>query len=65
MLPADIGIGDSNTSLVINSHNELVAQRDRILRNSSEKNPVVIQLNNQITSLKSNLQNSLKNMNQL
>ena len=62
MLPADIGIGDSNTAQVIKSHNDLVAQRDRILKNSSHKNPVVIQLNNQIASLKSNLQNSLKNI---
>lgn len=62
MLPADIGIGDASTSQAIKSYNELVGQRDRILRSSSEKNPVVIQLNNQITSLKSNLQNSLKNI---
>ena len=59
MLPANIGIGDGNTSLIIKSHNDLVAQRDRILKNSSEKNPVVIQLNNQIKNLKLNLQNSL------
>ncbi|WP_296386359.1 polysaccharide biosynthesis tyrosine autokinase [Winogradskyella sp.] len=59
MLPADIGIGDSNTSQVIKTHNELVAQRDRILRNSTEKNPVVIQLNNQIATVKQNLQSSL------
>ncbi|MFP4844904.1 energy transducer TonB [Winogradskyella sp. PE311] len=31
---------------------ELVAQRDRILKNSSEKNPVVIQLNRQIEDLR-------------
>ena len=59
MLPANIGIGDSNTAQVIKSHNELVAQRDRILKNSTEKNPVVIQLNNQIDALKTNLQSSL------
>lgn len=62
LLPADIGIGDSNTSQVIRSHNELVAERDRLLKNSSEQNPVVIQLNNQIATLKMNLQNSLRNM---
>jgi succinoglycan biosynthesis transport protein ExoP len=62
MLPSDIGIGDSNTSQVINSHNELVAQRDRILNNSSSTNPVVIQLNNQISTLKLSLQNSLNNI---
>ncbi|MAX70184.1 MAG: tyrosine protein kinase [Flavobacteriaceae bacterium] len=62
MLPANIGIGDANTAQVIKSHNDLVAQRDRLLRNSSEKNPVVMQLNNEINALKTNLQNSLESM---
>ena len=62
MLPSDLGIGDSNTTEIIRSHNNLVAQRDKLLRNSSETNPVVIQLNNQIASLKSNLKTSLVNI---
>jgi capsular exopolysaccharide synthesis family protein len=62
LLPSASGIGDANTAQVIKSHNELVAQRDRILRNSSAKNPVVIQLNNQIETLKLNLENSLTNI---
>lgn len=62
LLPPNIGIGDGNTSQVIKSHNDLVAERDRLLKNSSEQNPIIIQLNNQISSLKTNLQNSLKNM---
>ncbi|WP_179347770.1 GumC family protein [Winogradskyella pacifica] len=62
MLPSDLGIGDSNTSQVIRTHNELVARRDGILNSSSSKNPVVIQLNNQIETLKSNLKNSLNNI---
>lgn len=62
MLPADIGIGDAGTGQLIKSHNELVARRDALLRNSTEKNPVVVQLNNQISALKVNLQNSLASM---
>ncbi|MCA0152985.1 GumC family protein [Winogradskyella vincentii] len=62
LLPANIGIGDTNTAQIIKSHNELVAQRDRLLRNSTEKNPVVIELNNQISTLKTSLQNSLESM---
>ncbi|NRB84644.1 MAG: tyrosine protein kinase, partial [Winogradskyella sp.] len=62
MLPANIGIGDSNTSQVIQRHNELVAQRDRLLKTGTEKNPVVVQLNNQINALKSNLKCSLGSM---
>ena len=62
MLPADIGIGDAGTGQLIKSHNELVARRDALLKNSTEKNPVVVQLNNQINALKVNLQNSLASM---
>ncbi|RCT54266.1 polysaccharide biosynthesis tyrosine autokinase [Winogradskyella sp. KYW1333] len=62
LLPANIGIGDASTAQIIKSHNELVAQRDRILKNADEKNPVVISLNNQINTLKTNLQNSLESI---
>jgi len=62
MIPANIDIGRGNTEQIIKSHNELVAQRDRLLKNSSEKNPTVIQLNNQINALKQNLQSSLASM---
>lgn len=61
MLPADI-IGDPSTSEVTKSYNELVAKRDKLLQSSSEKNPVVINLNNEIATLKKNLQNSLQSM---
>lgn len=62
ILPADIGIADNSVSQLTKSHNELVLQRDRILKNSSEKNPTVINLNNQINALKSSLVSSLDNM---
>lgn len=64
MLPADVGIGDASTAQMIASHNELVAERDRILKNSTPKNPVVVNLNDQINALKSNLERSLSNMKQ-
>jgi uncharacterized protein involved in exopolysaccharide biosynthesis len=64
MLPADVGIGDASTAQMIRSHNDLVAERNRILKNSSHKNPVVINLNDQINALKSNLERSLSNMKQ-
>ena len=62
LLPSNLGIADANVNQVTKSHNELVAQRDRLLKNSSEKNPVVINLNNEISALKDNLENSLQNM---
>lgn len=62
ILPENIGIGDASTAQIIRSHNELVAKRDRLLKNSSEKNPTVVHLNNQITTLKSSLRMSLSSI---
>jgi succinoglycan biosynthesis transport protein ExoP len=61
LLPS-IGIADANISLVTKNHNELVAQRDKLLKNSTEKNPIVINLNTQIDALKENLVQSVGNM---
>jgi tyrosine-protein kinase Etk/Wzc len=62
LLPANVGIENPTVAQVTNSHNELVLQRNRILKNSSEKNPTVINLNNQISDLKKNLNQSLQNL---
>lgn len=62
LLPANVGIEDNNLSIITKNYNDLVLQRDRILRNSSLKNPTVINLNNQIAALKANLDQSLKSL---
>ena len=62
LLPANVGITDNGVAQITKSHNELVLQRNRILKNSSEKNPVVVNLNNQISALKANLDQSLENI---
>lgn len=62
LLPADIGIGDNNIAQVTKRHNELVQERNRLLKYSSDKNPTVVNLTNQINQLKSNLSQSLSNI---
>ncbi|HXJ99243.1 MAG TPA: polysaccharide biosynthesis tyrosine autokinase [Gelidibacter sp.] len=62
LLPSNIGISDGSINQITKSYNELVAQRDKMLINSTEKNPVVINLNSQINALKENLEISLANM---
>ncbi|MGK0447600.1 MAG: capsular exopolysaccharide synthesis family protein [Polaribacter sp.] len=61
-LPADVGITDSNVSQITNRYNELVLRRNQVLKNSSDKNPTVINLNNQINALKGNLNQSIENI---
>ncbi|OUR90675.1 tyrosine protein kinase [Flavobacteriales bacterium 34_180_T64] len=62
LLPADVGIADNSVAQITKSHNDLVLQRDRILKSSTDKNPTVINLNNQISALKENLNQSLNNI---
>ena len=62
LIPANIGISNSAISQVTKRHNELVLERNRILKNSSEKNPTVVNLSNQINELKTNINQSLKSI---
>lgn len=62
LLPANIGISDNSVAETTKRYNELVLQRNRILRNSSDKNPVVVNLNTQIAEIKASLNRSLDNL---
>ncbi|TYB76222.1 GumC family protein [Bizionia myxarmorum] len=59
LLPLNMGIEDGNIGQVAKRHNSLVQERDRILKNSSEINPTVVNLTNQISQLKADLAQSL------
>ena len=55
-LPIVFQVADKSSISLEERLKELITQRDRVLQNSSEKNPVVIQLNEQINSLKKEMQ---------
>ncbi len=62
LIPSNIGINDvtyNNTSAQIN---ELVQQRNRILKSSTEKNPTIVNLDGQISDLRKSLNQSLINI---
>jgi capsular exopolysaccharide synthesis family protein len=62
LLPTNIGISDNSVSQLTQQYNNLVLEKNRLLKNSSEKNPTVVNLSNQIDQLKSNLTQSLDNI---
>ncbi len=62
LLPADVGISDNAVSQLTKNHNDLVLQRNRLLKNSTEKNPTIVNLDTQINALKDNLSQSLNNI---
>ena len=62
LLPSNLGIAETGVNAVISDYNTLVLERNRILRGSTPKNPVIIDLNNQISQIKENVLRSLLQM---
>ena len=62
LLPANLGITDNGLSGLIASYNNVVLERNRMLRNATEENPTVLRLTSQINSLKQNVLKSLTNV---
>lgn len=62
LLPTNIISGESSASGMINSYNQLVLDRNRILKSATEVNPSVVKMDQEIASLKSNVQGSLQRM---
>lgn len=58
LLPANLGL-ESSTSEFVNDHNNLILERDRLLAGSTDKNPVVVRLSEQIDRIRSNVKQSL------
>jgi capsular exopolysaccharide synthesis family protein len=62
LLPTNIISGDASAAGMINSYNQLVLDRNRILKSATEVNPSVVKMNQEISSLKNNVQGSLQRM---
>lgn len=62
LIPANLGLSDPPLTLQITDYNKLVQERGRLLKSSSEKNPVVENLDNQLLALKASIRESLINL---
>ncbi|MBQ0152307.1 MAG: polysaccharide biosynthesis tyrosine autokinase [Chryseobacterium sp.] len=60
VLPLNVGLSDSNLTSDIASYNQLVSERDRLLENSTNANPLVIDATRQINSMRSAVLQSLQ-----
>jgi capsular exopolysaccharide synthesis family protein len=59
LFPSNLGIDDQSIARLIEEHNKLVLERNRLLESSSAKNPKVIQLENQLQAIRESLKESL------
>ena len=62
LLPSNIIAGEGDASGLISSYNQLVLDRNRILKSATPENPSVIKMDQQIASLKNTVQTSLMRM---
>ena len=61
LLPANSGLKNANINSQISEYNNVILQRNNIVANSSEKNPLAVELDNQLTSLRSAIITSVNN----
>ena len=55
VLPANIGLSDNGLTTQIDRYNELIFERKRLLRTSTENNPMIVNLDTSIRAMKANV----------
>ena len=59
IIPANIGLSDNGLSTLIGLYNEMLTERKRLLRTSSESNPAVVNLDTSLEATRKNIQTSV------
>lgn len=62
LIPANTGISDINIESQIREYNELLLRRDKLVGNSSSKNPVVMDMNNSLVAMKQTIIRAVDNL---
>ena len=55
VLPSNIGLSDNGLTTQIDRYNELIIERKRLLRTSTESNPMIVNLDTSIRAMKMNV----------
>ncbi len=62
LIPANLGLADPALAETTTRYNGLVLERERLLKSSSEKNPIVVNIDQQLSGLKQTMSQSLNNL---
>ena len=62
LIPANLGLSEGGLDQSTQKYNELLSERNRILRSSSELNPVILNLNKQISNVRESIVQGLINL---
>ena len=61
LIPANVGISDATVNSLVTQFNSTMLQRNRLAENSSEENYIVMDMDNQLSALKSSILSSIDN----
>ena len=61
VLPVNTGLANTNIEGLVNQYNTLVMQRNSLMGNTSENNPLIIDLDSKLASLRSSILGSIDN----
>lgn len=62
IIPANVGLSDMNLTSAIDKYNNLIVERKRLLRTSSESNPAIINLNTGIEAMRHNVKTTVNSV---
>ena len=62
LIPANTGISDNSVESQIKEYNDMLLKRDKLVAGSSNKNPIVIDLNNSLGAMKQTIIRSVDNL---
>lgn len=62
LLPANVGIDNSDLNNQISNYNTLLLQRNSMVENSSKNNPLVVEMDHSLSSMNKNIISSLDNL---
>lgn len=59
VLPSNVGLTDESTAMLINKYNEVVLERNRILKSASENSPTITPLTAQLDEMSASIKQSM------
>lgn len=62
MVPSTLGLPDATLAGLINKYNDLQIERQRLLRTAQPNNPIIVHVDEQLSGLKENIGESLRNI---
>lgn len=62
LIPSNTGISDVHIEDQISEYNNMLLKRDKLINNSSNKNPVVMDLNNSLSAMKQTIVRAVDNL---